>query len=137
MFWRIVVFNKMLSNGRLTINFRIVVSTYTRWLLSCCITFLPDARGTYCFILSASSCVVRPTYQASPSFRPSTKSTIFVAGNRDLVFCRQRRKRISSIFDTKDRRQRQESFMRFPGHSKFSSPATKIILLSDENRAVC
>ena len=25
----------------------------------------------------------------------------------------------------------------FPAHSKFSSPATKIFVLSDENRAVC
>ena len=45
------------------------------------------------------------------TFKPSTHSTTFVAGNRDLVFCRQRRKRTSSIFDIEERRQRQKSFI--------------------------
>ena len=43
--------------------------------------------------------------------KPSAHSTIFVAGKRDFVFCRQRRRRRSSIFDIEDRRQRQKSFM--------------------------
>ena len=43
--------------------------------------------------------------------KPSAHSAIFVAGNRDLVFCRQRRKRMSSIFDIEDRRQGQKSFI--------------------------
>ena len=49
----------------LQIDFEIVVFTKTRWLFSYGVTFLPDARGTCCFILSASLCVVRPTYRAS------------------------------------------------------------------------
>ena len=43
-FW---ICNKVLSYGRLTINFRVVVFTYTRWLFSCGITFLPDAHGEF------------------------------------------------------------------------------------------
>ena len=45
-FW---VCNKVLSYGRLTINFRIVLFTYTRWLFSYGITFLLDARGDMVF----------------------------------------------------------------------------------------
>ena len=41
-FW---ICNKVLSYGRLTINFRIVIFTHMRWLFSYGITFLPDARG--------------------------------------------------------------------------------------------
>ena len=39
-FW---ICNKVLSYGRLTINFRIVLFTHKRWLFSYGITFLPDA----------------------------------------------------------------------------------------------
>ena len=45
-FW---ICNKVLSYGRLTINFRLVVFTYTRWLFSCGITVLPDTRGDMLF----------------------------------------------------------------------------------------
>ena len=47
----------MLSYGRLTIDFGIVVFAKTRWLFSYGVTFLPDACGTCCFMLSASLCV--------------------------------------------------------------------------------
>ena len=67
--------------------------------------------------------------------KPSAHNTNFVTGNRDLVFCRQRRKRLSSIFDIEDRRQRQKSFICFPHTANFrrqlqksSSSATKIVL---------
>ena len=51
----------MLSYGQLTIDFGIVGFAKTRWLFSYGVTFLPDARGDMCFILSASLSVVRPT----------------------------------------------------------------------------
>ena len=71
------------------------------------------------------------------SLKPSAHSTIFVTGNRDLVFCHQRRKRMSSKFDIEDHRQRQKSFICVSRTQQVSSPATKIFILSDENRAVC
>ena len=37
----------MLSYGRLTVDFGIVVFAKTRWLFSYGVTFLPDARGRY------------------------------------------------------------------------------------------
>ena len=46
-FW---ICNKvLLSYGRLTINFSIVLFTYTRWLLYYCITCLSDACGDMLF----------------------------------------------------------------------------------------
>ena len=60
------------------------------------------------------------------SLKPSGHSTIFVAGNKDLIFCRQRRKRISSMFDIEDRRQRQKSFM-------FVSRTQQVSVASDKN----
>ena len=45
-FW---ICNKMLSHGRLTINFSTDVFTHTRWLFSYGATFLPDARGNMLF----------------------------------------------------------------------------------------
>ena len=51
-FW---VCNKMLSYGRLTINFSIVVVAQARWLLSYGNAFLPDALGNmllYCLLAS-------------------------------------------------------------------------------------
>ena len=65
--------------------------------------------------------------------KPSAHSTIFVAGNRDLVFCRQRRKRISSIFVLKIVVSDKNLSYVFPALSKFSSSATKIFVLSYEN----
>ena len=41
------------------------------------------------------------------------------------------------MFDIEDRRQRQTFLICFPAHSKFSSPATKIFVLSNKSRAVC
>ena len=72
----------------------------------------------------------------SHSFKPSAHSMIFVAGNRDLVFCRQWRKRISSIFDIDDRHQRQKPFICVSPHTasfrcqrqKCSYSVTKIVL---------
>ena len=80
---------------------------------------------------------ISSSYVLAPSskLKPSPHSTIFVDGNRDLVFCRQRRKRISSIFDNEDRRQRQKSCICFPHTASFrrqrqqsSSSTTKIVL---------
>ena len=55
--------NKVLSYGRLTINFRLVVFTYRRWLPSCGITFLPDSCGdmfySVCSSLRSASYVVQ------------------------------------------------------------------------------
>ena len=68
-----------------------------------------------------------PLFVYFPSyFKPSAHSTTFVAGNRDLVFCRQRRKRISSIFDIEDRRQRQKSFI-------CASRTQQVFVASDKN----
>ena len=39
-FW---ICNKMLSYGRITFHFRNRVFTHTRWLISCCCVFRPDA----------------------------------------------------------------------------------------------
>ena len=39
--------------------------TQMMWLLSYCVTFLPCALGDICFSMSASLCVVPPTYRAS------------------------------------------------------------------------
>ena len=39
----------MLSYGRLTVDFGIVVFAKTRWLFSYGVTFLPDARGDMLF----------------------------------------------------------------------------------------
>ena len=61
-FW---ICNKVLSYGRLTIIFEIVLFKYTRWAVLLRYTFLPDALGDMLFYLSASLCVVRPTYRAS------------------------------------------------------------------------
>ena len=69
--------------------------------------------------------------------KPSAHCTIFVAGNRDLVFCRQRWKRMPSIFDKKRSSSATNLLYVFPAHSKFSSPATKISVLSQKNCAVC
>ena len=41
-FW---VCNKMMSYGRLTINFSIVVFAQVKWMFSYSIALLPDARG--------------------------------------------------------------------------------------------
>ena len=74
-------------------------------------------------------------FKGNVSLKPSAHSTIFVANNRDLVFCRQLRKRISSIVDIEDRRLRQKSFLCFQHTASFrrerqksSSSATKIVL---------
>ena len=51
-FW---IFNEM-SYGQIKYHFRNRVFTYTRWLFSHCIVFLPDAHGTmlfYCLLASA------------------------------------------------------------------------------------
>ena len=69
--------------------------------------------------------------------KSSAHSTIFVAGNRDLVFCRQRRKQTSSIFDIEDRRQRQKSFICVSRTQQVFVASDKNLRLSDENRAVC
>ena len=45
-FW---IRKKVLSYGRLTIDFGIVVFAKTRWLFSYGVTFLPDARGDMLF----------------------------------------------------------------------------------------
>ena len=44
----------MLSYGRLTIDFGIVVFAKTRWLFSYGVTFLPDSRGGMLFYLAFS-----------------------------------------------------------------------------------
>ena len=69
--------------------------------------------------------------------KPSAHSTIFVAGNRDLVFCRQRRKRFVAYLILKIVVSDKNLLYVFPAYSKFSSPAKKIFVLSDENSAVC
>ena len=46
----------MVSYGRLTTDFIIDVFAKTRWLFPYGVTFLLDAQGTCCFILSASLC---------------------------------------------------------------------------------
>ena len=55
------------------------------------------------------------------------QNMIFVAGNRDLVFCRQRRKRIFSMYDIEDRRQRQKPFI-------CVSRTQQVFVASDKNR---
>jgi len=68
-------------------------------------------------------------YMFKDTLTPSAHSTTFIAGKRDLVFCLQRRKRISSILDTEDSRQRQTSFI-------CVSCTQQVLVASDENRAV-
>ena len=41
--------------------------------------------GTYCFILSASLCVVRPTYRSSHRAQKFVNYTTFLSG-RDAIF---------------------------------------------------
>ena len=79
--------------------------------------------------------IIVATLKNLATLKPSAHRTIFVTGNRDLVFCHQRRKRISSIFDIEDCRQRQKSFI----SNMFSSLTTedKTSVASDKNRAVC
>ena len=69
-------------------------------------------------------------------YKPNAHSTIFVAGNRDLVFCRQRRKLLSYLI-LKIVVSGKNLLYVFPAHSNFSSPATKIFVLIDENLVVC
>ena len=101
----------------------------------------------------ASFTLPRSQYQNFlQTLKPSAHSTIFVVGDNDLVFFRQRRKRISSMFDIEDRRQRQKSFLCvsrtqqifvasdkncLPQRQKSSSSAKIIFDLNDKNRAVC
>ena len=56
---------EILSYRRITIQFSIIAFTHARWLFCNYIAFLPDARGTFSFKLSASLCIVRPTSRAS------------------------------------------------------------------------
>ena len=58
--------------------------------------------------------------------KPSAHSTIFVAGNKGLLFRRQRRKRTSGMLDIEDRRQRQKSLM-------FVSRPQQVFVASDKN----
>ena len=61
--------------------------------------------------ISSPPALTTKPLRSREKLKPSAHRTIFVAGSRDLVFCRQRRKRLFSIFDIEDRRQRQKSFV--------------------------
>ena len=85
-----------------------------------------------CFVSSILSSVGHTGF----NLKPRTQSTIFISGNKDLDFCRQRRKPISSMFDLEDRRQRQKSLICvsstqqvFVASDKSSSSRTKIFLM--------
>ena len=72
----------MLSYGRLTVDFGIVVFAKTRWLFSYGVTFLPDARGDMLFYS-----VCQPLRSASyvPSFTSARKfinNTTFLSGRK-------------------------------------------------------
>ena len=73
-FW---ICNKVLSYGRLTINFRLVVFTYTRWLFSYGIAIHPDARGDMFYSVCYAETTNRRNQCTERTFHPDSCKLYF------------------------------------------------------------
>ena len=81
-FW---VCNKMMSYGRLTINFSIVVFAQVKWMFSYNIALLPDARGN---MLLYSVCQPLRSTSYVPSFTSAQKFINYLTflSGRNAIF---------------------------------------------------
>ena len=97
------------------------------WYIGTCVCFsFMNGAGIFKRIVVFMLAVLTLLLQNTSSFKPSAHSTIFAADDKDLVFCRQRRKRNSSMFDIEDHRQRKQSLM-------LVSRTQQVFVASDKN----